>query len=81
MNPDFISLAFIVGMAIVLPLVAWGLLRFGRERAAEVTWDSPASEVPGPEFRPGAVELNNRASLSDQLAAGLAGYRLALSAD
>jgi hypothetical protein len=36
MSSDLASLAFVVGMAIVLPLVAWGILRFGRERPAEV---------------------------------------------
>ena len=33
MSEDFTALAFLVGLGVVLPLVAWGILRFGRERA------------------------------------------------
>jgi hypothetical protein len=65
MSSDLASLAFIVGMAIALPLVAWGLLRFGRHRPVDIVWDSPGedADVPSAAFRPGAVELLRRVGI------------------
>jgi len=60
MSPDLTALVFLVGLGIVLPLVAWGILRFGRERPVDVPLDSPEgipAAVPQRSFRPGAVEL------------------------
>ena len=61
MSSDLTALAWIAGLAIALPLVAWGILRFGREREADdVPPDFPEEvpdSVPRRSFRPGAIEL------------------------
>jgi hypothetical protein len=60
MSSDLTALVFIAGLAIVLPLVAWGILRFGRERPVDVALDSPEdvpAAVPKRSFRSGAAAL------------------------
>lgn len=54
---DLANLAFIVGMAVVLPLIARGILRFGRERPVEIEIPPEPDAPPAGKLKPTTVEL------------------------